>query len=170
MQAGPNYIYIIFAIGYVIYSIVKAAKKVTANRPTIDNKPEQSQTVKPPTSTPVSDTGEDMRKMFEELMGVPKEEKIPTSPPTPLPRERGAESPGPRHPQPVPHHVEHAKVVSHAFDKAKAQAKTEKPVAEKPKIIPKKAPAEPIIEQEAAPDFDIRQAIIFSEILKRPEY
>jgi hypothetical protein len=165
MQAGTNYIYILFAIGYAVYSIVKAAKKVTANRPTINKDREESPTVKPPAGSPIPQPGDDMRKMLEDLLGGKQEEGIPEAAiPKPKPVFEK-----PKHQQLVPHHMERAKTASHSFDKEKA-AVQEKQVTEKPKVVPKKIIAEPVMEAEPIPDFDIRQAVIFSEILKRPEY
>ena len=62
MHAAQNYIYIIFAVAYAIYSMVKAGKKATQNRPTIDKQPEQSPTVQPPTPPPIPQ--QDFKKMF----------------------------------------------------------------------------------------------------------
>jgi hypothetical protein len=170
MQAGTNYIYILFAVAYAVYSIIKAGKKVTANRPTIDKDQGQSPAVKPPTESPIPNAGDDMKKMLQDLLGGSPEEKTPEAHPDnsrelrPQPVfER------PKHQQPVPHHMEHTKTVSHTFDKAKAQAIQEKHV-DKPKTVPKKIFAESTADNETTPDFDIRQAIIYSEILKRPEY
>ncbi len=168
MHASTNYIYIIFAVAYAIYSIVKAGKKVTANRPNIDKQPEQSPTVKPPASSPVPNQGDEMKKMLEDLFGGRQEaeEKIPEKEipkPKPQPQHHPEKQ---RHPQPVSHHLEHAKATPHAFDKEKLQATHAKPPAAKPqKVLMKSA-----VEEEVEADFDIRQAIIYSEILKRPEY
>jgi hypothetical protein len=159
MESGKNYIYILFAIGYAIYSIIKAGKKANANRQSTEKQSQETPAVNPPVSSSVPKPGEDMRKMLEDLLGGPRDEKTPE-----------VVLPKPKHKQPVPYHMEHAKIVSHSFDKVKTPVVPEKQVMDKPKIVPQKVAAEPAVEQSAAPDFDIRQAIIFSEILKRPQY
>ena len=75
-----NYLYIIFAVVYVIYSIIKAGKKVTQNRPTIDKKPQASPTtIQPPTASPVPhpNSGDELKKMLEDLLGGGSEEEMP---------------------------------------------------------------------------------------------
>jgi hypothetical protein len=162
MQARTNYIYILFAIAYFVYTIIKAGKKSTAKRSTTVNQPEQSPSVKPPVASTPPVQGVDLKKMLEELMGGTPGQDTPEEP---LPQKTRQ-----RKPEPVPHHLEHQKNVSHTFDKAKSSVAYPNPVAEKPKAAPRKVVAEAVVEEEANMDFDVRQAIIFSEILKRPEY
>src|ERR1035437_10394086 len=75
MHASTNYIYIIFPVIYVIYSIIKAGKKVTQNRPTIDKQQQAQPTVQPSTAT--QPPQQDFKKMLEDLLGGVREEKIP---------------------------------------------------------------------------------------------
>ncbi|MFI5164624.1 MAG: hypothetical protein ACHQHP_05190 [Bacteroidia bacterium] len=170
MHAAQNYIYIIFAVLYIIYSIVKAAKKVTQNRPTIDKQPQQSPAVKPPTASPLPEQTKeiDFKKLLEDLLGGNPEEKNP-EPKIPEPS-RISEKP-----QPVKIHAQVPKKEQPSYQSLKH-------VSEKPKITsdkisltkhPHAAPkvfTEPVVEEEQEVDFDIRQAVIYSEILKRPEY
>ena len=53
MQASTNYIYIIFAVLYVIYSVIKASKKAQQKSTTQNQKPQPSSTVQPPTASPL---------------------------------------------------------------------------------------------------------------------
>lgn len=154
-----NYLYIIFAVVYVIYNIIKAGKKVTQNRPTIGKKTQSSPTVKPPVSTvPEPAGGDDFKKILEELLGA-GEEEIPEKPvlqPQPqatvkpaanfLKKDRMAGPPAKyNEPQPANTFIAHPEIVQKVF-------------SEQPQ------------EEEAGIDFDIRQAVIYSEILKRPQY
>ena len=179
MQASTNYIYIIFAVVYVIYSIIKAGKKVTQNRPTIEGQPlpkdsagQPSPTVQPPTATPLPQ--QDFKKMLEDLLGGVPEEKIP-------------QPQVPKVQAPV-HKPEPVKItIRHTPKRETAAVPREKPLSAKPANLAektshpqfyetaKKVFAEPVAVEEAGPDnyredIDIRQAIIYSEILKRPNW
>ena len=166
MHASTNYLYILAVIGYFIYTFIKAGKKAAKDRSTLDNLPKQSPTVQPPTASPKPDMQSEMKKMLEDLLGVP------TSEPAPVLEERKIES---VKPQP-------AKIITHTPQKEKIDTAKEKLLAshakanadilshaKQPKAA-KKVLAETVEAEEPAVDFDIRQAIIFSEILKRPEY
>src|SRR5437868_1074691 len=72
MHAAQNYIYIVFVILYIIYSIVKAVKKASGQNPET-KMPEPASTVRPPATPPVPNTGDAMKKMLEDLLGVPRE-------------------------------------------------------------------------------------------------
>ena len=160
MQAGTNYIYIVFAILYVIYSIVKAVKK---NSQPVTKKPEPASTVKPPTASPIPNAGEDMKKVLEEILGNTPKVKIPAKP---------IVKPEPTRIKPQP-----AKIVTHvknvraipSHSPAKTKTRTA-PFLTAEQEIKKKVFTETFIEEERDLDFDIRQAIIYSEILKRPQY
>ena len=159
-----NYLYIIFAVVYVVYTIIKAGKKVTQNKPTIDKRPQSSPTVRPPVASPEPqhNPGDELKKMLEDLLGGGAQEDVP--------------QPEVLRPQPT--------VVYEKPKPVKASVpvpRKEKPVA--PQMKSAAAPAfrahpevvqkgfiEPVQEEEMAIDFDIRQAIIYSEILKRPQY
>lgn len=170
-----NYLYIIFAVIYVIYSIIKAGKKVTRNRPTVtpdpsSQKKDEYKPVQPPTSSPVPDTGDEIKKMLEDLLGGDPEVIIP---------EKQAPKPKPLSvlPKPAP-----AKIAPHHPKKEKVTSESAKPLVSKKNItaepvhfvshpeLTQKVFSETITEEESAPDFDIRQAVIYSEILKRPQY
>src|ERR1051326_1157546 len=91
MHAATNYIYIVFAVLYIIYSIIKAGRKAVQQKPS-EKGTEPSSTVKPPTSAPLpqpgSELGDDMKKMLEEILGKKPEIKIPEKPiskPQPVP-------------------------------------------------------------------------------------
>lgn len=168
MRADINYIYILLAVLYVIYSIVKASKKASQQKPATQNqKPQPSSTVQPPTASPLpkQKPEDDFKKMLEDLLGGAPEIEIPEKQ---IPKEK---------PQPVFIKPEPSKIVTHA-KKIKATpshtpSKTkekEKPFLAEEKAAPKKLFAEIIAEEEPEIDFDIRQAIIYSEILKRPQY
>lgn len=166
-----NYLYIIMAVVYVIYSIIKAGKKVTQNRPTIDKQPESPTTVQPPATSPFPEhnPGDDLKKMLDDLMGRKSEEPVPQKPiikPKPL---VVAKKPKP------------AKVLSTISKKEKQAAyqekkkETAKPTAfvAHPEIV-QQVFAENTSEEvniDGSPiDFDIRQAVIYSEIMKRPNW
>ena len=76
MHASTNYIYIVFAILYVIYSIIKAGKKASQQKP-VPKKTEPAPTVRPPTSSPLPNPGDNMKKMLEGILGKKPELKIP---------------------------------------------------------------------------------------------
>jgi len=166
MHAAQNYIYIVFAILYIIYSIVKAGKKANQQK-SATKKPEASPTVQPPTASPIPSKtpGDDLKKMLEEMLGgVPKAK---------IPEKQVAQS----KPEPVKIKSQPAKIVTHAkkvkatLSHAPSKTKEEaKPFLAGEKAASKKVFAEVVAEEEPAIDFDIRQAIIYSEILKRPQY
>jgi hypothetical protein len=171
MYASTNYIYIIFAVIYVIYSIIKAGKKVTNNRPTIDQQPNSQPTVQPPTAT--SPPQQDFKKMLEDLLGgvpVRQEERPPTV--------SGEEKIPTSHPKPQPVKIS----IHHKPKKETATASQDKPFPAKPHKVShsqhyeaaKKVFEEPVVVEEAADSlrdgFDIREAVIYSEILKRPDW
>ena len=161
MQAGTNYIYIIFAVVYVIYSIIKAGKKVAANKPTLDKPqaPSSAQptpTVKPPASSPFPQ--QDLKKMLEDIMGVP-EANVPEPQMVKPKVQPFAEKPQP------------AKIsIDSSPKKGTVPASPVHPVHAVKHPLPRKVILEPPVEETPAIDFDIRQAILFSEILKRPQY
>lgn len=164
-----NYIYIIFAVLYIIYSIIKAGKKVSKNRPTVEKQPQQTQTVQPPTAIPLPRKEDDFKKMLEDLMGGVPEIEIP---------EKQIIKPKPQpvtvKPQPAkiaPHHPKKEKLTTSQSKFISAKPKTTSasiPFVSHPEIV-QKTFAE-TVEEESSIDFDIRQAIIYSEILKRPQY
>ena len=194
MQAGTNYIYIVFAVLYVIYSIIKAGKKTARQKPATQKR-EPDPTVHPrlpskeimdggqdPTASPLpqSNPGDDLKKMLEELLGgVPE---IKTTEKQPDPDREQKPEPAKIKPQP-------AKIVTHAqkikaapshipSPKGKASPKTkeeEKTFLSGEKKISKKVFTQAAVgaeqDSDADPeDFDIRRAVIYSEILKRPEW
>lgn len=162
-----NYIYIIFAVVYVIYSIIQAGKKANKNRPTINKEsiPQQpyGQPVQPPTARPVPEhnPGDELKKMLEDLLGGGEEVAIP---------QRHVEMPIPEPviaPKPSANFLKKEKKA--AYQTKKTEAYTPPAFVAHPEIVmntfPELAPVE-----EGAIDFDIRQAIIYSEIMKRPQY
>jgi hypothetical protein len=153
-----NYGPIIFAVIYIAYSIIKAGKKVTGNRPVIEKRPQSPPVVQPPVARPAKDSGGEIRKMLEDLMGVPSGQI--------------AEKKAPAKPQRVP--VQKASYVPRKEKQESYSMQPEEmaPAAEfvsHPEVL-RKAFTENAQEEETGVDFDIRQAIIYSEILKRPEY
>ena len=154
MHATTNYIYIIFAVVYVIYSIIKAGKKVTKNRPTIDQQPQSSPTVQPPIEK--QPPQQDFKKMLEDLLGGTQEEKIP-EPQVIQPK-----------PQPVAIKPQPTKIVTHSEKKEKIIPSHLH--SKNPKEMPKKVFDEQVVVEEAEANFNFREAVIYSEILKRPEY
>ena len=168
MHAAQNYIYIVFAILYVIYSIVKAVKKNSQQKPAEQTKrPEPHQTVQPPVASPYpkQNPADDMKKMLEDLLGGGSEIKIPEKQVV-----QPKQEPVKIKPQPakIITHAQKVKAVpSHFPSKAK---ETAQPFLSGEKETPKKVFVETSIEEDKDIDFDIRQAIIYSEILKRPQY
>lgn len=176
MKADVNYLYILFAIAYVIYSIIKAGKKVSKNRPPITKQPSSGPIDQQPAKSPHHErtSGDDFKKMLEELLGVP-DEKVPEQYPdtyqdTPQ-QEVIAEKPRP------------AKGITSVPKKAKQavyKSKSEESTLSSgtahfvsPPEVTGSTPVQSIVLEEEAShkyDFDIRQAIIYSEILKRPQY
>lgn len=168
MHADTNYIYILLVVLYIIYSIIRAGKKVKKNRPVIDKTSRPSPQASPSQPSPVHSKRErtdELKKLMEDFLGVPAENESTT-----------AEK---NFPKPVP---QPAKILSRTREKTKPRTvqpapfldtdirKTKKP-AETHHHITQKIFSEPAVAEETpSVDFDIRQAIIFSEILKRPQY
>jgi len=177
MHASQNYIYIILTVVYVIYSIIKAGKKVTQNRPKVDQQPltkessgQPSPTVQPQTETPLPQ--QDFKKMLEDLLGGAPEEKIP-------------EPQVPKVQAPIQktklvktslQNTHKKEIVTDTHSKlftAKSHHTSDKNTHSQLYESAKKTFEEPAVLEESPDnrdDFDIRQAIIYSEILKRPEY
>ncbi|MBI4947173.1 MAG: hypothetical protein HY840_12330 [Bacteroidetes bacterium] len=162
MQAGTNYIYILLTVAYVIYSIIKAGKKVTQNRPTIDPQPQSPLPVHPPVEKQAPQ--QDFTKMLEEILGGgAPEEKIP-EPQVIQPK-----------PQPVAIKLQPTKIVTHSEKKEKItpshlHPKNQKEEIKYQKATAKKVVAESVAVEEPEFNFDIREAIVYSEILKRPNW
>jgi hypothetical protein len=181
MQASTNYIYILFAVAYAIYSVIKAGKKVTANRPTTTSSnptpaTEQSRDefnpVKPPTATPIPNPsfGDDLKKVLEGLMGENKEVNQPELL-APKPKQQIAtEKPKHRQPESRFHSAENQKINTHLLEKEKLKSVQTEQVTVKSKPVFRNAIVEPGVDEQKEVNFDLRQAIIYSEILKRPEY
>ncbi|HEY4798998.1 MAG TPA: hypothetical protein VII99_07985 [Bacteroidia bacterium] len=185
MQASANYIYIVFAVVYIIYSIIKAGKNVTKNRPTVNppsdeesttKRKEEYKPVQPPVSSPVPNPGDELKKMLQEVLG-----KVPEVPVPPVSGKSPEKSvlkpklqPVVAKPQPTAHKLHSNKKEKTASMQWKVKEKEKLKESASSNLQPKpstlKVSAEPVVEQEAGIDFDIRQAIIFSEILKRPNY
>ncbi|TAL60047.1 MAG: hypothetical protein EPN85_08085 [Bacteroidetes bacterium] len=164
-----NYLYIIFAVVYVIYSIVKAGKKVTQNRPTIDKKPHPSPTVQPPTASPLpeNNSGDELKKMLEDLLGGGAEDEIPEKQILkPKPQVVYEKPPPVKMQPPVPRKEKLATYQTQAKPKVTSPAPA---FVAHPEIV-QKVFMERVPEEESGIDFDIRQAVIYSEILKRPQY
>jgi len=172
MRADTNYIYILFAVAYVIYSIIKASKKAQQKSATQNQKPLPSSTVQPPTASPLpkQKPEDDFKKMLEDLLGGNPEVEIPEKQ-IPIPKQ-----------QPVTVKQQPAKIAPRHPKKEKLVTQVAKPITSKksltaesahfisdPEII-QKAFQDIAVEEETAIDFDIQQAVIYSEILKRPHY
>ena len=117
--------------------------------------------MQPPVERPVSENsgGEDLKKMLEDLMGIPQEE---------IPKKEAVK------PVPVVHADKRAAHVPKKEKQVVYEAMHKEPVHSTvfpihPKVALQVA-VEAAPEEEAVIDFDIRQAIIYSEILKRPQY
>ncbi|MBI4930651.1 MAG: hypothetical protein HY841_07805 [Bacteroidetes bacterium] len=176
MHAAQNYIYIVFAVIYIIYSIIKAGKKVTKNRPTTipnssSQKKDEFKPVQPPEASPIPNHGDDMKKMLEDLLGRNPEVKIPEKHPDSY-RDKVKHQPVSIKPQPskiTTHSIKEKTIPSHVPSKTHKTAAqsflTGEQLASSKKVF-----LESEAEEESVVDFDIRQAIIYSEILKRPQY
>ena len=151
---------------YVIYSIIKAGKKVVKNRPVID--PQQSQpTVQPPTGSPLPQ--QDFKKMLEDLLGGTREEKIPEPqiPKAQVPIQKLQPVKIALHNTPKKETITASQVKPFS---AKLHKPSEKITRSQHIETTKKVFSEPVVVEESVMDFDIREAVIYSEILKRPEY
>ena len=154
-----SYVYIIFAVIYVIYNVIKAGKKAAGNP--IGKQPQPSPTVQPPVARtlPEDIKGVDLKKMLEELLGVPQEkmpEKQIVKPAPVIPAVKKNQQIPKKETKPV-YEPMHKDPVHSVLSQAH------------PKVVKKVVP-EVVPEAEAEVEFDIRQAIVYSEILKRPEY
>ena len=168
MKAGTNYIYILFAVVYFIYTIVKAGKKATQQKQAAP-KLESTSTVRPPTASPgpQQHPGDDLKKMLEELLGGvpearPAEKKIHKAEPVIM---------WPEPAKIIPQAKKEKTAPSHFATKAKEETSS---FLAGEKQIPKKVFALVAEERQDtdsySDDFDIRNAVIYSEILKRPEW
>ncbi|MFH1005602.1 MAG: hypothetical protein V1781_08975 [Bacteroidota bacterium] len=142
MKADTNYIYIIFVMVYIIYSIIKARKKIVKNRPIIDKNPQHT-TTQPHTNphSPQPTVGDEFKKMMEQMLGEVPEVQVP---------EKQIQQP--KH---------HQAKVTHTPLKEKLFTHKIKTETQQNSVLQ---------EQEPVIDFDIRQAIISYEILKKPSY
>lgn len=165
MSGDTDYIYIILAIAYVIYSIIQAGKKVSKNRPTVTKKSEPTTVHQPKPQPPKEE--DTFKKIFEELFGeIPKVE-VPEEQATPSKHQPVEEKPAP------------AKIMQkqHINQKLGSKEKKEPFIKEKPQEefthrpeLIQMAFANTHQEETIETDFDIRQAVIHSEILKRPNW
>lgn len=165
-----NYVYVLFVIGYIIYNVIKASKKVTANRPG-QNRPDPSApapAVPPSEPIPAPSKEDEVKKMLEELFGGVPEVRKPKQPAQPVPVPVAK----PKTPRP-----------SRKAAPASARVPLTKPLMTKStetaiesKFIAHPEVLEPLSitpvaeEEPVRPDFDLKQAILYSEILKRPAY
>ena len=146
MKADTNYIYIILVMVYIIYNIIKAGKKAAKNRPVVVAKnPQQTDTDMPANpKNPQPTAEEEFKKIMEQMLG-----KLPEMPKKQIHQ--------PKHQQ--------AKI-THALPIEKILPQKTKHLSDR-----QNAPMQQsLVLQEQKPiiDFDLRQAIIFSEILKKP--
>jgi hypothetical protein len=184
MHAEQNYIYIVFAVLYIIYSIVQAARKGKKQKQAAapPNKTGQrAQTVRPPASEPAPHSGDDIKRMLEDLLGGSPEVPVPEKQAAnPRPVQASKEFPSGRglSGQPAAAMREPAKLASAHSRREKRVTPAPIPFIKEesphfishPEIVQQVfAPVE-VKEEEAAVDFDIRQAVLYSEILKRPQY
>ncbi len=165
-----SYVYIIFAVIYVIYSIIKAGKKVSQNRPQQTSKPVPSAASRPADTYAPPKKEDDLKKMLEDLLGEVPEIKIPE-------RQKPQPKPQPVFSKPAP-----AKIAPHHPKKEKLTSQPAKPLATAKKAAPvtphfvshpeivQKAFTEISVEETSPIDFDIREAVIYSEIMKRPNW
>jgi hypothetical protein len=190
MHAAQNYIYILFAVLYIIYSIVKAAKKNAKNPPVSSSNPqtqkkEDYMPVQPPVSSPAPDPGEDIRKMLEQVLGRNQESKAAEKKTVASKQHTGQLKTPPKlvrqqwASKETPTSRDDEKKSFQKDKKEKAAAhhlpershKTEKPFLAGEQITHKKKETEmAFAEEESSVDFDFRRAVIYSEILKRPQY
>lgn len=168
MHADTDYIYIILALAYIIYSIIRAGEKISKNRPTVTRKTEPSTVQQPQSQSPKEKEEDTFKKVFEELFGeIPevKNPEEPAAPPMPEPVEVKS-APAkiiPKHP---PKRQLISKEKKEPFLKVE---KSEEGFTHHPELV-QMAFAETQQEETVETDFDIRQAVIYSEILKRPNW
>lgn len=193
-----NYIYIVFAVLYIIYSIVKAAKKVNKNRPATSPPKEQSRTspspeghgsytaqkkeekfhpIQPtvksgqaPEAKPLPEKEDDFKKILEDLLGEVPEIQIPEKQiPKPKPQQVYVK---PRPAKIAPHHPKKEKLTTSQAKFVSEKLKTSSesvPFVSHPEILHTNF-LDSVVEEEPEVEFDIRQAVIYSEILKRPSW
>ncbi len=190
MHAAQNYIYILFAVLYIIYSLVKAVKKNAKHPPVSSSNPpaqkkDEYKPVQPPVSSPAPDPGEDIRKMLEQVLGRNQESKAPEKKtvaskqhtgqlktPPKLTRQQWAtkETPTSRDDEKKSFHKDRKEKADLAH-KTEMHHRSERTFLSGEQVLPKKVFSEmAIADEETAVDFDFRQAVIYSEILKRPQY
>lgn len=167
--ADTNYIYIILAVLYVIYSIVQAGKKASKGKPPVTNRQpppvQQHETAKPK-----EEKDDEFKKVLEELFGeIPKVEVPQKQEPAPKPR------PVESKPAPakiIPKRPKKETLVSKTQpEKANEAVKPQGQFIQHPEVV-QMAFAKELVEEEEVPaiDFDMRQAVIHSEILQRPNW
>jgi hypothetical protein len=161
-----EYIYILFAVAYIIYSVIKGAKKVAKNKPVVSEKKSVQQPATRPEQKPVSRTGDEFKKILDEMLGEVPEVIIPEKQ-KPVPRPQPVSSGTPKTRQPK---------ISLFKNEYLKKSKTLKPEAAPKPFLPAEKhkrvteTKEPVFfaEEEPVFEFDARKAIIYSEILKRP--
>jgi len=156
-----------------------------AESPSASREKEEFKPVQPPVTGPVPEfnPGGELKKMLEDLLGgapvsqdkpVPsfsEEEKIPD---TGVPRPHKQHSSGKPAKQSrktaASHRTGPAEVVAHSPHKSDLKSDKEEHLAHKSKAVRKEAIPELVAEESLETDFDFRQAIIYSEVLKRPDW
>ncbi len=152
-----NYLYIIFAVVYVIYSMIKAGKKANANKPTIQ--PSSKPSNHPTAEKPRQKT-KDLKDILEDLLDI--------NPPQSVPAPVEVKSIPKKKPKVVTPFLTSEMERTANNKKWKAEATTSAKDFKSKKINPIQ---ELTTEEETSDfEFDAKTAIIYSEILKRPQY
>ena len=188
MQAAQNYIYIVFVVLYMIYSVIKAGKKAAKQKPVVkDNNPQpvsSSQPQSAQTNIPPQKKEGDFKTILEDMFGgMPNVGKdVPT--PVQSSSKKIPEKQIPRSkPQSIfskPNPIKKTTNASQRKEKT-SSVKTEilptkpRPVSEPAFSIlsaanTPSALSEREVVEETDFEFDFRQAVIYSEILKRPNW
>ena len=188
MQAAQNYIYIVFVVLYMIYSVIKVGKKAAKQKPVVkDNNPRPGSSSQPQsaqTNIPPQKKEGDFKTILEDMFGgMPNVGKdVPTpvqSSSKKIPEKQITKSRS----QSIfskPNPIKKTTNASQRKEKT-SSVKTEilptkpRPGSEPAFFILPAANTPPVLSErevveETDFEFDFRQAVIYSEILKRPNW
>lgn len=159
-----EYIYIILAAVYIIYSIIKAAGKVSKNKPRTSKPQTASRPVQQTQQQPKPKPGDVFKKILDEMLGEIPQVTVP-------------EKQKPKTKAPPQQYIrkERAKIISsqqETFQELQTKQKAHKistPVAKQRHHIEISEPIA-VPEEEPSVEFSVRDAVVYSEILKRPNW
>ena len=189
MQAAQNYIYIVFVVLYMIYSVIKAGEKAAKQKPVVkDNNPQpvsSSQPQSAQTNIPPQKKEGDFKTILEDMFGGMPNVDADVTKPVQSPSKKVPEKQIPRSkPQSIfSKHNPIKKPAPASFQQKEKTSSVKTPQLPLKQKTPSQSTfsitsfadtrniiSEQDVVEEIDFEFDFRQAVIYSEILKRPNW